>query len=371
MHELFSFTAPPTTPPPTPPRPPPQTYCIDKQVADSACSATAYLCGIKANYGTIGVNGAVPNNNCTSSNNRKTHVESIAAWAQQAGKGTGIVTTSRITHASPAGTYAHVANREWESDADVKLYGNDPATCQDIASQLVWNEPGKNFKVIFGGGRKKFLPKSFKFLNGESGQRLDGQNLIKEWLAAKNSNARFIYDKNGLLDLDYNSTEYVLGLFHTNHLKFHLDDEYQQQPTLAEMTEAAIRMLRKEENGYFLFVEGARIDHGHHESKAAKALDETVQLDLAVRTAAGMTDPEDTLIVVTSDHAHTMTMSGYSNRGHNILGLNTKISDMDHKPYTTLNYANGPGYKDQADGRYNMANDTFCEYIIKWLLSML
>lgn len=69
---------------------------------------------------------------------------------------------------------------------------------------------------------------------------------------------------------------------------------------------------------------------------------------------------------VTSDHAHTMTMSGYSSRGNNVLGLNTEISDMDQKPYTTLNYANGPGYKESSgptSGRYNLANDTFCEYI--------
>lgn len=67
---------------------------------------------------------------------------------------------------------------------------------------------------------------------------------------------------------------------------------------------------------------------------------------------------------VTSDHAHTMTMSGYSERGNNVLGLNTEVSDMDHKPYTTLNYANGPGYKESVtQGRYNLANDTFCEYI--------
>lgn len=267
-------------------------------MADSACSATAYLCGVKANYGTIGVNAAVPNNNCTASNDPRNHVDSIAAWAQKAGKGTGIVTTSRVTHASPSGAFAHVANREWECDADVESFGNDPRSCDDIARQLVHGEPGKNFKVIFGGGRKKFLPKSFKFLNGESGQRNDGANLIKEWLQQKKTSAKFIYDKKGLLELDYNNTEYVMGLFESSHMKFNLDANPDTQPTLAEMTEAAIKMMHKEKNGYFLFVEGARIDHGHHESKAAKALDETVQLSNAVRMAAEMTSRQDTLIVV-------------------------------------------------------------------------
>lgn len=267
-------------------------------MADSACSATAYLCGVKANYGTIGVSAAVPNNNCSASNDPRNHVNSIAAWAQKAGKGTGIVTTSRVTHASPSGAFAHVANREWECDADVERYGNDPRSCDDIARQLVHGEPGKNFKVIFGGGRKKFLPKSFKFLNGESGQRNDGANLIKEWLQQKKTSAKFIYDKKGLLELDYNNTEYVMGLFESSHMKYNLDANPDTQPTLAEMTEAAIKMMHKEKNGYFLFVEGARIDHGHHESKAAKALDETVQLSNAVRMAAEMTSRQDTLIVV-------------------------------------------------------------------------
>lgn len=160
-------------------------------------------------------------------------MDSIATWAQKAGKATGIVTTSRITHASPTGTYGHVANREWECDADVSLYNNDPKTCQDIASQLVYNDPGKSFKVIFGGGRKKFLPKSFKFLNGESGQRNDGVNLIKEWLQNKKGNAKFIYDKKGLQELDFNKTDYVMGLFESNHMKFHLDANHNVQPTVS------------------------------------------------------------------------------------------------------------------------------------------
>lgn len=66
-----------------------KTYCIDKQVADSACSATAYLSGIKANYGTIGVTGSVAYNDCNASNKTENQVDSIATWAQRAGKGTG------------------------------------------------------------------------------------------------------------------------------------------------------------------------------------------------------------------------------------------------------------------------------------------
>lgn len=82
-----------------------QTYCVDRQVADSACSATAYLCGIKANEGTIGVTAAVPLGHCELSQNGTNHVHSIARWFQLVGKRTGVVTTTRITHASPAGKF--------------------------------------------------------------------------------------------------------------------------------------------------------------------------------------------------------------------------------------------------------------------------
>lgn len=114
-----------------------QTYCVDRQVADSACSATAYLCGVKANYATLGVTGSVKRKDCNAMRNTTNHVLSLAHWAQDAGKASGIVTTTRITHASPGGTYAHTADRDWEADAHVVKDGWDPEQCEDIASQLV------------------------------------------------------------------------------------------------------------------------------------------------------------------------------------------------------------------------------------------
>lgn len=74
--------------------------------------------------------------------------------------------------------------------------------------------------------------------------------------------------------------------------------------------------------------EGGRIDHGHHEAQAMKALDETVEFSEAIKKAVEMTSRNDTLIVVTSDHAHTMSVAGYPDRGNPILGLNTIKSDV-------------------------------------------
>nr|CAD7268736.1 unnamed protein product [Timema shepardi] len=103
-------------------------------------------------------------------------------------------------------------------------------------------------------------------------------------------------------------------------MQYHLDADPTTEPTLPEMTATAIKMLQKDKSGYFLFVEGGRIDHAHHGTSAKKALDETVQFNEAVRVAAELTDEKDTLIVVTSDHAHVMSYSGYPTRGNDILG---------------------------------------------------
>lgn len=125
-----------------------QTYCVDKQVPDSACTATAYMSGVKTNFRAIGVSAKVKSGDCEGAKVEANRVESIVQWAQKAGKATGIVTTTRVTHASPAGSYAHVNHRDMESDEDVKILGLDPKICDfDIAYQLVHEDTGKNIKV--------------------------------------------------------------------------------------------------------------------------------------------------------------------------------------------------------------------------------
>lgn len=138
-------------------------------------------------------------------------------------------------------------------------------------------------------------------------------------------------------------TEYLLGLFENDHCLYHLDAVNSTiEPTLSEMTEAAIKLLSRDANGFFLFVEGGRIDHAHHSTQAMRALDETEQFSEAIQRAVDLTSREDTLIVVTSDHAHTMSLSGYPDRGNAILGVGG--TGKDGLPYATLSYANGPGY---------------------------
>lgn len=118
------------------------------------------------------------------------------------------------------------------------------------------------------------------------------------------------------MNLDVNRTGQVLGLFDNGHCRFNLDvvaeDIGHLEPSLADMTGKAIDMLSTHEQGFFLFVEGGLIDDAHHNSKAHKALDETIEFSKAIALAVSSTNAEETLIVVSADHGHTMTYSGYS-----------------------------------------------------------
>lgn len=264
---------------------------------------------------------------CKAAHQTKNHVESILTWAQKAGKATGIVTTTRVTHASPAGAYAHTPNRDFECDADIMQLHRNATECTDIAKQLILDAPGRNIDVIFGGGRKKFIDRGANDEQGFSGQRRDGLHLIDAW-KRRNTNGKYIFDKQGLRSLKCDETGKVLGLFSSDQMSFNLDANRENEPSLEEMTRAAINILSKRENGFFLFVEGGRIDHAHHDSLARKALDETVEFSKAIQSAVHMTDSSETLLVVTADHSHTMSISGYPDRGADILGLNTESSDV-------------------------------------------
>lgn len=338
-----------------------KTYTTDSQVADSAASATAYLCGVKGNLGTIGVDENVSKENCSAQQNSAFHTDSIAKWFQDAGRSTGLVTTMRVTHATPAGSYAHVADREWEDDHEIVNDGEDDIGCDDIAEQLVLNDPGRHFKVIMGGGRRVFTPNDVLDVEeSRYGYRRDGKNLINSWLEDKRgrgSSAAYVWNREDLLATNTNNTDYLLGLFAYSHMDYLVERDSSMDPSLPEMTRAAIEVLQRDNKGFFLLVEGGLIDHGHHGNKGIKALTETVEMDEAVEVALSMTSREDTLIVVTADHAHTMSINGYPSRHTDILGL-ADFSDEDYMPFTTLLYGNGPGYRDPVNGhRPDPTND--------------
>ncbi|XP_064457434.1 alkaline phosphatase-like [Ornithodoros turicata] len=321
-----------------------RTYGLDVQTSDSANTATAYLCGVKANYQTLGVDHRVKSGECHS--DKSTHVSSIMTWAQKEGLWTGIVTTTRVTHATPAGTYAHSGHRWWEASVPKKCSLNDT---KDIAQQLVQDSPGSNFRVILGGGRRNFINSTEKDEEGLPGIRKDGKNLIDEWKKSKTGkgNHTYIWNRKQLLSVNPLKTDYLLGLVANDHLPYVLEQENSttSAPTLQEMAETAIKILKRSPKGFVLLVEGGLIDRGHHINKASYALEEAVGLDESVSSALELLDVKETLMVVTADHSHVFTMGGYPERGKDILGVSS-FSDVNHYPVTTLAYGNGPGYNE-------------------------
>lgn len=202
-------------------------------------------------------------------------------------------------------------------------------------------------QVILGGGRREFLPTDFIDEEGGRGYRTDGLNLIDEWQsdkAQRNLDYRYIWHRDQLMNLASSPPDYLLGLFENSHLRYNMEANHTSEPTLAELTEVAIRSLSRNEKGFFLFVEGGRIDHAHHDNYVELALDETIEMSAAITRATELLSEEDSLIVVTSDHAHVMTINGYSYRGHDILGA-SEDRDQDGVPFLTLSYTNGPGFR--------------------------
>ncbi|EGW19983.1 alkaline phosphatase [Methylobacter tundripaludum] len=326
-----------------------KTYSVDQQTPDSAPTMTAMVTGVKTIGDSISVNQFVahsePDANVVDTNKLTTILEQ----SKQQGLSVGVVSTARITHATPAATYAHTANRDWESDSD-KPAG---ATVPDIAAQLVDFNINGGIDVALGGGRTRFIPKNLTDPEyGVAGKRKDGRDLTTEWVS-NHANAQYVWNKAQFDAIDPNTTDHLLGLFEPSHVHYEADrvaHDKAGEPSLTEMTTKAIDILKKNHNGYFLMVEGGRIDHAHHSGNAYRALSDTQQLAAAVKAAMNKTNPEDTLIIVTADHSHVFTIGGYPQRGNPILGLTQGVGattpdlDMLGLPYTTLNYANGTGY---------------------------
>lgn len=332
-----------------------RTYNTDSQTPDSAGTMTAVATGVKTHIGAIGVS-AGNRDDCAGSRGK-----ALRSWldlAADAGLATGIVTTTRLTHATPAATYAHVPNRNWESDADLPDTAR-AAGCTDIAGQFVrMYRRGHGPQVVLAGGARQFLPDE-KVAPGLRGVRKDGRNLIAEWQAAVPGGV-FVHDRAQLQAAT--GAPAVLGLFAASHMDYDHDRDRgpHGQPDLETMTRFAIRQLQRDGDGFVLLVEGGRIDHAHHEGNAYRALDETLAMARAVRAATEMTSADDTLIVVTADHAHTLNFVGYPVRGNPILGKVRGRSrfdgapgelarDLNGQPYTTLLYASGPGYTGASD----------------------
>ena len=328
------------------------TFSNDAQVTDSAPSMAAYMTGVKMNNEVISMTADTKatdaagkpyhtnfDSTCPTTNGKS--VPTLLEQMKSAGYGTGVVSTTRITHATPAATYSHVCHRDAENT---------------IAAALVPGGAGYNsaltdgVDVIFGGGTSYFTAKA------DGGKRNDSRNLLTEFKTQKYSVAanKADFDK---LPVDGSK---IVGLFTKDHMAYDLDRDASKEPSLAEMTGKAIDALSAKKKGFFLMVEGGRIDHALHATNARRALQDTVAFDNAIKTALEKmqkVDPglKNTLVVVTADHDHTLNLNGYARRTGKteagkpgVLGLvknyvdGKASSDVDGNPYTIIGFGNGP-----------------------------
>ncbi|MCP9495591.1 MAG: alkaline phosphatase [Pyrinomonadaceae bacterium MAG19_C2-C3] len=331
-----------------------RTYSVNQQTSDSAPTMTAIITGVKTKDGMLSVDqNAVSGDHTSVAGNE---LPSILMLAERAGLSTGVVSTARITHATPGACYAHTPEREWESDNNLSAEARADGY-PDIARQLIEFPYGDGLEVALGGGRTKFLPRETDDpeYTTRKGERLDKRDLTREW-QAKRKGSNYVWNKSQFDAIDPRRTTHLLGLFEPSHVKYEHDraKDTAGEPSLSEMTAKAIDMLARNPRGYFLMVEGGRIDHAHHDGNAYRALTEAIELSNAVKTALSKINLRDTLVIVTADHSHPFSIGGYPTRGNDILGLTREngaegepasrfARDRNGRPYTTLGYLNGPG----------------------------
>jgi alkaline phosphatase len=319
-----------------------KTYNTNAQVPDSAGTATAMHSGTKTRIGVLGIGPDAEKGVCKDALAHPLPL--LGEEVKRRGLALGIVTTTRITHATPASVYSRSADRDWEADSNIPA-GQQGQGCKDIALQL----SEASFDVALGGGTGMFYGKE------KGGRRSDpAADLPASW-AAKNGGV-VVKDTAALMAAPMDKP--VLGLFNSGHMNFMAERKPDSaEPTLTDMTAQAIARLNADPDGFYLMVEGGRIDHAHHAGQAGFALEETAEFARAVQWAVDHTDPAETLILVTADHSHVFTIAGYPKRGNDILGLvvppkgtgedggdgTSPLLAADGKPYTTLGYANGPG----------------------------
>nr|WP_238978765.1 alkaline phosphatase [Lysobacter arseniciresistens] len=328
-----------------------KTYNTDQQTPDSAGTMSAMATGVKTRAGVISIGQSAAFGDCRAS--LTAPMTTLWELAAASGMATGVVSTARATHATPAATFSHVPNRNWESDGAMPAAAL-AAGCVDIARQMVESPFGTGPDVLMGGGRTNFIPtgQADPEYPDIKSRRKDGRDLVAEW---KRRHPDGVYVWNAEQFAAAPAGVPLLGLFEPGHMQYEHDrpGDRAGEPSLAEMTRAAIERLSGDPDGYVLLVEAGRIDHAHHDGNAFRALGDTIALSEAVEVARRMTSVDDTLVIVTADHAHTMTFAGYPVRGNPILGkvreanaegVAEASTDALGLPFTTLGYANGPGY---------------------------
>ena len=324
-----------------------KTYNTNAQTPDSAGTATALNSGVKTRSGVLGLNETARNSRCEDI--PASLVTSFAETVKGMGKRVGIVTTARVTHATPGAVFAHSVNRNYEAFV--------PDGCveqTDIATQLIGamfgsGEAPQLVDIALGGGREMFLPA------GVGGNRQDGIDLTERFTA---SGGAYASDRASFDALPLDGAQPLLGLFQPSHMKYEYDREQEldPEPSLAEMTAAAVQALEAgNEDGYYLMVEGGRVDHANHAGNLYRTVTDGAAYQAAVQWVVEHIDPADTLVISTADHSHGLEFHGYCGRGTPIEGLcydidpegvmhtGVPVLAEDGLPFTVVGFLNGAG----------------------------
>lgn len=352
-----------------------RTYTSDFITPDSAGTMTAMISGSKTNSGIIGLGPKTERGDFNKDGDGQ-QLPTILELARAQGKSIGLVSTARITHATPAACYAKVNERDAEDAIALQLLPGSPTYNAAL---------GDGVDVIFGGGRRHFLGRTERDGEGDRGRRRDGQNLIKAFEA---KGYTYVWNSEGFEQLGEGTTK-VLGLFDSSHMEWEFDrkNDVGKEPSLQQMTEKAIEILSRNPKGFFLMVESGRIDHAHHAGNAWRALVDTEEFDQAIGATLKKVNLAETLVLATADHSHVFNIQGYPLRPLNelpyaplrvpegfqasdptngLFGPTWQLSragevilatDANGVPYTPLIYGNGPGYR--GISRVDPARDSF------------
>ncbi|CAO3695212.1 unnamed protein product [Umbelopsis ramanniana] len=253
-----------------------RTQSSSSLVTDSAAGATAFSCGLKSYNGAIGVDPE--ESPCgTVLESAKIHKNML----------TGLVVTSRVTHATPAAFSAHVAWRDWENDIALQQVGENPL--------------GRTVDLMFGGGRCQFLTNQ-----SEGGCRLDSRDLLTE--AKTTYGWKTVLDTRQAFDALTDESELpLMGLYTPSHMSYNIDRDPAIEPSLAEMSSKALSILskasKKQNTGFFLLIEGSRIDMAAHTNDPAAHLHEILSYQDTIQVVKDFVDANPgTVVVSTSDH---------------------------------------------------------------------
>lgn len=304
------------------------TSATDAIATDSANTMSAYMTGHKTAINALGVYA-----DRTPSSLDDPRVETIAEALRRATKkSVGVVATSEIEDATPAAVVSHTRKRGDKAEIVGMLYDVKP-------------------DVILGGGSAYFLPQA---TNGS--KRKDDKDYIQLF---KDAGYALATHKEGLAAAAGTNTGKILGLFHTGNMDTVLDrnllkkgtvEKFPNQPGLVDMTKAALDQLSKNPEGFFLMVEGSSIDKMSHPMDWERALYETIEFDQALGAAREFAEKNpDTLIVVTGDHTHGVSIIGTIDDDKPGTEMREKVGTYAEAGFPNYEDKDGDGYPDRVD----------------------